>query len=151
MKGTFWIHADRVRLHQILSNLIDNAIKFSHASGDLDILITEKNIIAFENKERGMNPLIEDTPTKKDYGTREPTEIYVAISDRGTGISPRMLPYLFNKFITDSDYGTGLGLYITKILVEMHGGKIWAYNNKDGLGSTFVVGLPIFDDRPVSI
>ena len=52
------------------------------------------------------------------------------------------MPRLFEKFITGSDTGTGLGLYITRNLVEAHGGRIWAFNNKDGVGSTFVFSLP---------
>ena len=73
-------------------------------------------------------------------------EVYVGISDSGRGISSTILPRLFGKFVTDSDYGTGLGLYITKKLVEAHGGRIWAYNNNDGVGSTFVFSLPIYID-----
>ena len=68
--------------------------------------------------------------------------VYVAISDSGKGISPDMLPRLFEKFMTNSDTGTGLGLYISKKLVEAMGGRIWAFNNNDGIGSTFVFSLP---------
>jgi signal transduction histidine kinase len=54
---------------------------------------------------------------------------------------------MFEKFITGSDKGTGLGLYITKKLVEAHGGRIWAFNNNDGIGSTIVFTLPKADDE----
>jgi nitrogen fixation/metabolism regulation signal transduction histidine kinase len=74
-------------------------------------------------------------------------EVFVAISDMGKGLSSTIIPKLFGKFMTDSDYGTGLGLYITKKLVEAHGGKIWAYNNKDGKGATFVFSLSITGDH----
>jgi signal transduction histidine kinase len=70
------------------------------------------------------------------------SDILIGISDRGKGISTKIMPNLFGKFITDSDMGTGLGLYITKNLVEAHGGRIWAFNNNDGIGSTFVFSLP---------
>ena len=73
---------------------------------------------------------------------KEEEMIYVGISDTGKGISPKILPKLFEKFTTDSEFGTGLGLYITKKLVEAHGGRIWAFNNNDGIGSTFVFSLP---------
>ena len=52
------------------------------------------------------------------------------------------MPKLFEKFITSSDTGTGLGLYISRNLVEAHGGKLWAFNNKNGIGSTFMFSLP---------
>ena len=83
----------------------------------------------------------------KDSKINERREVYVGISDTGKGISSTILPRLFGKFVTNSDYGTGLGLYITKKLVEAHNGRIWAYNNNDGVGSTFVFSLPIFDDK----
>ena len=63
------------------------------------------------------------------------------------GISSKIMPKLFEKFITSSDTGTGLGLYITQNLVEAHGGKIWAFNNNDGIGSTFIFSLPKTDDE----
>jgi signal transduction histidine kinase len=66
----------------------------------------------------------------------------VEIKDTGTGINPEMLPRLFDKFATRSISGTGLGLYISKSIVDSHDGKIWAYNNKDGKGATFTFALP---------
>jgi signal transduction histidine kinase len=53
------------------------------------------------------------------------------------------MPRLFTKFVTKSDQGTGLGLYISKNIIEAHGGRIWAYNNKDGKGATFSFTLPL--------
>ena len=54
-----------------------------------------------------------------------------------------MMPRLFEKFATRSISGTGLGLYISKSIVDSHGGNIWAYNNKDGKGATFTFSLPV--------
>ena len=70
--------------------------------------------------------------------------IVVEIKDTGTGINPEMLPRLFEKFATRSESGTGLGLYISKSIVDSHGGKIWAFNNRDGKGATFTFTLPIY-------
>jgi two-component system sensor histidine kinase VicK len=67
----------------------------------------------------------------------------VSIKDTGTGIDPRMLPRLFTKFATKSNTGTGLGLFISKSIVEAHGGEIWAENNSDGTGATFHFSLPL--------
>ena len=64
------------------------------------------------------------------------------MKDTGTGIHPEILPSLFSKFGSRSDMGTGLGLFISKNIVEAHGGKIWGYNNSDGQGATFVFTLP---------
>ena len=67
----------------------------------------------------------------------------IKVKDTGIGISPEIYPKLFTKFATKSDKGTGLGLYISKSIVEAHGGKIWAENNSDGRGATFTFTLPI--------
>jgi signal transduction histidine kinase len=70
-------------------------------------------------------------------------EVIISIKDRGTGIDPDIQDKLFSKFTTKSDTGSGLGLYISKGIVEAHGGRIWAENNADGKGATFAFSLPI--------
>jgi signal transduction histidine kinase len=67
----------------------------------------------------------------------------VEIKDTGAGINPEMMSRLFEKFATRSISGTGLGLYISKSIVDSHGGKIWAHNNKDDKGATFTFTLPL--------
>jgi signal transduction histidine kinase len=67
----------------------------------------------------------------------------VIIKDSGIGIDNEILPRLFTKFTTRSEQGTGLGLFIVKKIIEAHGGRIWAENNSNGIGSTFYFMLPI--------
>jgi signal transduction histidine kinase len=70
--------------------------------------------------------------------------INVSVKDTGVGIDPEILPRLFSKFTTKSDAGgTGLGLFISKSIIEAHGGRIWAENNANGKGATFSFNLPI--------
>jgi len=112
------LEADKGRIIQVVSNLLCNAIKF-----------TEKGTINVTSE-------IKDS------------EVFVRISDTGQGLDPEVLPQLFTKFSTKSplhgvQMGTGLGLFISKSIVESHGGKIWAENNKDGKGATFCFTLPI--------
>jgi signal transduction histidine kinase len=65
------------------------------------------------------------------------------VKDNGTGIDKQILPNLFTKFASKSFQGTGLGLFISKSIVESHGGKMWAENNEDGeKGATFGFSLP---------
>jgi signal transduction histidine kinase len=66
----------------------------------------------------------------------------LSIRDTGTGIHSDILPRLFSIFATKSDTGTGLGLYISKNIVEAHGGNMWGENNADGKGATFSFSLP---------
>jgi two-component system, OmpR family, sensor histidine kinase VicK len=111
------IVADKQRITQVISNLLDNAVKFTkHGS----ILIR--------------------TNRKKDNNG---DEIVVSIEDTGSGITAKVLPKLFTKFATTSQTGTGLGLYICKNIVEAHGGRIWGENNRDSRGATFAFNLPI--------
>ena len=114
--------ADKRRITQVVSNLLSNAIKFiGHEAGSIQI-ITETNSVDvhFSN-----------------------SHVIIAIKDTGKGIDPEIMPRLFSKFSTNSEYGTGLGLYISKSIVEAHGGRIWAKNNEDGRGASFYFTLPI--------
>jgi signal transduction histidine kinase len=70
------------------------------------------------------------------------SNLTVKITDNGEGIHSEILPRLFSKFATRSFYGTGLGLYICRSIINLHGGKIWAENNKDGIGATISFTLP---------
>src|SRR5215831_4191080 len=119
--GGIFIEADKGRIYQVISNLLSNAIKFT-SEGSISIAI------------------------KKDEEHEEKyKEVVMSISDTGTGIDPDIFPKLFTKFATKSTAagGTGLGLFISKSIVEAHGGKIWAKNNPDGKGATFTFSLPI--------
>jgi signal transduction histidine kinase len=69
-------------------------------------------------------------------------EVLVTIKDTGQGIHPDILPRLFSKFASRSFQGTGLGLFISKSIVEAHEGRIWGENNTDGKGATFIFSLP---------
>ncbi|MFY9872786.1 MAG: HAMP domain-containing sensor histidine kinase [Candidatus Nitrosopolaris sp.] len=112
-----FINADKIRINQVIDNLLTNAIKFTE-EGTVSILITCKRC-------------------KNHTDT-----IIVRVKDTGTGIHPEILPRLFSKFVTGSDMGTGLGLFISKNIVEAHGGKICGENNADRKGATFVFSLP---------
>jgi two-component system, OmpR family, sensor histidine kinase VicK len=116
----FLIEADKVRISQVISNLLRNALKFTN-EGDL----------------------INVTIDTKDNGVKR--EVIVRISDTGSGIDPKIYPKLFSKFASKSDLGIGLGLFICKSIINAHGGKIWAENNTDGKGATFSFSLPVQD------
>jgi signal transduction histidine kinase len=117
-----FVLADKSRIIQIISNLLNNAIKFTQ-EGSIHVT-TEK---------------------KTDDNKNDDDDNFVVISviDNGTGIDPGILPKIFSKFTTKSDMGIGLGLYISKNIVEAHGGKIWTENNSDGKGATFYFSLPL--------
>ncbi|MGH9996901.1 MAG: sensor histidine kinase, partial [Nitrososphaeraceae archaeon] len=109
------VEADKGRITQVLSNILNNALKFTN-EGQIIIRAHESN-----NKK----------------------EIIVSITDTGTGINKDIFAKLFSKFVTKSSQGTGLGLYISKSIVEAHGGRIWAENNADRRGATFMFTLPL--------
>ena len=139
-----WIYADRLRLNQIINNLMGNAIKFTNQNGKIRIMI--ENISNLDKRVTGERKNDIDSSKncieEKREDNKAKDEIFVNISDTGKGISPQIMPKLFEKFITGSNTGTGLGLYITRKLVEAMGGRICAFNNNDGVGSTFVFSLP---------
>jgi signal transduction histidine kinase len=115
LKEDFFVEADKERITQVISNLLSNAIKFTKEGS---ISITEQ---MNDNK-----------------------EVVVNVHDTGSGIDAEIMPRLFTKFATKSDTGTGLGLFISKSIVEAHGGRIWAENNNDGKGgATFTLSLPL--------
>jgi signal transduction histidine kinase len=109
------IKADRTRIAQVLMNLFDNAINSS-----------QEGIIS--------------VTTSID---RSANSITVSVKDPGSGINSDIISRLFSKFATSSEKGTGLGLYISRKIIDAHGGKIWAENNKDGKGATFAFTLPL--------
>ncbi len=106
-KDSVMIEADKERILQVISNLLDNAIKFTE-EGEVAVVLDQKD-----------------------------GQTVVSVRDTGSGIAPEIQPVLFTKFTTRSEKGTGLGLFIAKSIVEAHGGKIWANNNRDGMGATF--------------
>jgi len=116
----FLIEADRQRITQVVSNLLDNAIKFTKGK------VEDVEVIA-----------------KRESKKVDREIVVVNIKDTGSGIDTEILPKLFTKFVTKSETGTGLGLFICKSIVEAHGGKIWAENNTDGKGATFNFSLPL--------
>jgi two-component system, OmpR family, sensor histidine kinase VicK len=122
--GITLVEADRRRLTQVVSNLLNNALKF-----------TEEGAVTV-------------TTTIERKGDRDGGgEVIVSVKDTGSGIDPELMPRLFTKFATKSYQGTGLGLFIAKSIVEAHSGKMWAENNNNSdrkhKGATFYFTLPV--------
>jgi signal transduction histidine kinase len=111
-----FVDVDKSRIAQVISNLLSNAFKFSK-QGSI--------IVNIEPDERNSR------------------EVAVTVKDSGRGIDGEVLTRLFEKFVSKSFQGTGVGLYISKNIVKGHGGRIWAENNADGKGATFHFTLPI--------
>jgi signal transduction histidine kinase len=130
---------DRTRMFQAISNLINNAIKFSD-NGPITISI-KKDLFDSTRIEKKSDIVT----TKNQNDKSQANGVIVSIKDKGKGIDEEILPQLFNKFVTKSEKGTGLGLYIAKRIIEAHGGEIWAQNNQDGKGATFTFRLPLQD------
>jgi two-component system, OmpR family, sensor histidine kinase VicK len=110
------VQADKARITQVISNLLNNAVKFT-SEGTISVILEE-------NKD-------------------DDHKVIVRIKDTGIGIASEIMPRLFTKFATKSEKGTGLGLFISKSIIEAHGGNIWAENNTDGKGATFYFSLPL--------
>jgi signal transduction histidine kinase len=127
------IEADKGRITQVISNLLSNAIKFTK-DGSISITAVKKD-------------------GKYNNHQQEEGEVMISVKDTGTGIDSEMLPRLFTKFATKSDMagGTGLGLFISKSIVESHGGRMWGANNNNNngqeRGATFSFTLPLMTDK----
>ena len=106
------IFADKARVLQVITNLIDNAVKFTD-DGKI-------SISAMGNDK----------------------DIVITVEDTGSGIESQIIPRLFSKFVSSSENGTGLGLFISRKIVEAHGGKIWGENNEIK-GATFKFTIPL--------
>ena len=119
-----FVYADKERIARVVDNLLINAVKFTK-EGTITITITIKDIDLHDKKKN-----------------RTATAI-VNIMDTGEGIADQIHSRLFTKFATTSNTGTGLGLFISKYIIEAHGGRIWAENNPDGKGATFSFSLPL--------
>ncbi len=114
--GSFFAQCDRERILQVLANLVGNAIKFTHEGGRIDLRLE-----------------------------RVEPELRFGVADTGAGIAPEKLELVFQRFWqaeSQKQAGVGLGLYISKSIVEAHGGKIWAHS-RIGEGSTFCFTLPL--------
>ena len=122
------IFADKNRISQVLSNLIENSVKFIDGKGMISVTV--------ERKEDDKSNHISIETNTKDM-------IFVTVKDDGKGIDKEIMPKLFTKFVTKSFQGTGLGLYISKKIVEAHGGSLSADNNLDGKGATLCFSLPL--------
>jgi two-component system, OmpR family, sensor histidine kinase VicK len=131
LDSALFINADKVRITEVLSNLMTNAINANRSSSIGRIIVS---IHVSTNSKNDTN-----FPSYND----NKTYVIVSIKDDGTGIDPELMPRLFTKFVSKSESGLGLGLYISKNLIESHGGRIWGENNKDGKGATFSFSMPV--------
>jgi signal transduction histidine kinase len=118
LKDGLMVSGDRGRITEVMDNLLNNAIKFTNG-GSITVAL------GIERDSHGKESAL------------------VSVRDSGIGIDGEVLPKLFTKFTTKSDHGTGLGLFISKSIVEAHGGRIWAENNADGKGATVAFSLPL--------
>jgi two-component system, OmpR family, sensor histidine kinase VicK len=127
-----YVYADKGRISQVVSNLLDNAVKFTKAAeGNITIMVKKEGREEVQNNNNNQQQVI------------------VSIKDTGTGIDSEILPRLFTKFATKSQTGgTGLGLFICKGIIEAHGGRIWAHNNPGGRGgAVFAFSLPLSEQQ----
>ncbi|MGN6823223.1 MAG: sensor histidine kinase [Candidatus Nitrosocosmicus sp.] len=131
----FVIYADKEKIIQVITNLINNSIKFipNGKRGKISITVEKRAKYKDDNNGHDVNDI------------SNPITV-ITIKDNGSGIDANILPILFKKFASKSFHGTGLGLYICKKIVEAHGGVIRADNNRDKKGATFMFSLP-FDKK----
>jgi signal transduction histidine kinase len=123
-KKDIFVVADKGRVTQVISNLLSNAVKFSQDDGIIYINLEQKD---------------------------EDNKVIISIKDTGQGIDPSIQDKLFEKFVTRSEKGIGLGLYLSRKIIEAHGGKIWGENNNNNKngerGATFYFSLPLSNEE----
>lgn len=113
------VYCDPQKISQVLINILDNAMKFTRQG--------QVRVVSSVDSSAG--------------------EVLISIRDSGSGINPLIKPKLFEKFSATSLGGTGLGLYISKKIIDAHSGRIWATGNVEDKGSTFCFSLPMFDEQ----
>lgn len=121
-----YVIADQIALHEVINNLINNAIKYTNSGGSVNVLLG-----------------------------REGTNYVIRFKDTGIGIPKQSLANLFTKFyrvhggLNSGSTGTGLGLFISKSIIERHGGTI-SVESEEGVGSTFIVSIPVLDETKLA-
>jgi signal transduction histidine kinase len=118
VEGAVVVNGDPARLEEVLSNLLDNAVKFSPKGSRITLGVGRNGPVA-----------------------------QLKVQDEGSGIAPEHLPRIFERFYkpTPQVPGLGVGLHVSKAIMERHGGRIWAESEGEGKGSTFYVELPLAD------
>ncbi len=138
------LHADPIRLKQICFNLLSNAVKFTPERGRITLAARRVDSSTGQPVDSG-SPIDQLTARPIDNAGEW---LEIAVTDTGIGIRAEDLPRLFQEFVqlpttrTQRHEGTGLGLALTKQLVELHGGRIRAESEGEGRGSTFTVVMP---------
>ncbi|HEY7078648.1 MAG TPA: HAMP domain-containing sensor histidine kinase, partial [Nitrososphaeraceae archaeon] len=116
-EDVLFVIADEERITEVLLNLLDNAAKFTKG-GQISVTISKDNVRH---------------------------QLLISVKDTGFGVPPEIKSRLFTKFASKSSGGTGLGLFISKSIIEAHGGKIWFEENMDASGATFRFSIPLLE------
>jgi signal transduction histidine kinase len=135
---------DQNKISQVLFNLLDNAIKFT-TKGKVTLSVQVSSFSSISSCSSSSS-FSSEMPERRNNNNHTST-IVVTISDIGRGIDPSISNTLIEKFVKRSENGAGIGLYLSRKIIEAHGGRIWAENNTNnghlGEGATFTFGLPL--------